>query len=75
MKKTSIYVEPNVDLALASLARRRGVTKAELIRQVLRAAIADVARPRIEAIGVGAGPGDVADHVDEYLARTDFGVT
>ena len=69
MKKTSIYLEPELDRALARLAAARGTTKAETIRQVLAAAVAGAPRPRITAIGVGEGPGDVADNVDRYLAR------
>ena len=68
MKKTSIYLDPELDRALARLAAARGTTKADAIRQVLAAAVAEAPRPRITAIGVGDGPGDVADNVDRYLA-------
>jgi len=67
MKKTSLYLEPELDRALAQLAVQEGVSKAEAIRAALRKAVADVHRPRIRAIGVGEGPGDVADNVDRYL--------
>ena len=67
MKKTSIYLEPDLDLALARLAEREGITKAEAIRRALATAVADRSRPRISAIGVGKGPGDVVDRFDEYL--------
>jgi len=67
MKKTSLYLEPELDRALDQLAARAGVSKAEAIRAALRKAVADVHRPRITAIGVGDGPGDVADNVDRYL--------
>ena len=73
MKKTTLYLEPELDLALGRLAARRGVSKAEAIRTALRAATDDVARPRIRAIGVTRGPGDVADNVDRHLAETGFG--
>lgn len=73
MKKTTLYLEPDVDRALARLAEERGVTKAEVIRAALRQAARDVERPRITAIGVGHGPGDVADDVDRHLAETGFG--
>jgi hypothetical protein len=49
------------------------VSKAEAIRQALRAATRAVDRPRIKGIGVGRGPGDVADDVDRHLAETGFG--
>jgi hypothetical protein len=71
VKKTSIYLEPELDRALARQAASTGVTKAQLIRETLRRAIAP--QPRITAIGVGEGPGDVADNVDRYLLETGFG--
>ena len=67
MKKTSLYLEPELDRALDQLAAQEGVSKAEAIRGALRKAVADVHRPRIRAIGIGEGPGDVADNVDRYL--------
>jgi hypothetical protein len=73
VKKTSIYLEPELDLALARRASVFGVTKAELIRDTLRRSLAGTPRPRITAIGVGEGPGDVADNVDRYLLETGFG--
>ena len=51
--------QPEVEL------RHRRATSA--IRAALRKAVAEVHRPRISAIGVGEGPGDVADNVDRYL--------
>ena len=72
MKKTSIYLEPELDLALTRRAASVGVTKAELIREALRQAVGH-RRPRIRAIGVGAGPGDVSSDVDAALERTGYG--
>lgn len=73
MKKTTLYLEADVDRALGRLAARRGVSKAEVIRDVLREATDHVERPRIRAIGIAHGPGDVADHVDRHLRETGFG--
>jgi len=73
VKKTSLYLEPDVDAALTRIARRRGITKAELIRRSLRDVAATEERPRVTAIGVGRGPGDVSADVDKHLAETDFG--
>jgi predicted transcriptional regulator len=73
VKKTTVYLEPDVDRALARLAERHGVSKAEMIRRTLRDAARGLERPRIKAIGVGRGPGDVADDVDRHLAETGFG--
>ena len=73
MKKTSLYLEPGTDTALARIARQRGITKAELIRQSLREVAATEKRPRLTAIGVGHGPGDVSSDVDRHLDETGFG--
>ncbi|MDQ3895009.1 MAG: ribbon-helix-helix domain-containing protein [Actinomycetota bacterium] len=73
MKKTSIYLEPDLDRALARLAAERGISKAEAIRRALAEAVAGGRRPRITAIGVGEGPGGVADDADRHLAETRFG--
>lgn len=75
MKKTSLYLDPETDRALERLARSRGITKAETIRRALEEAVRQVERPRITAIGVGAGPGDVAADVDRHLEQTGFGTT
>jgi len=73
MKKTTLYLEPELDRALDRLAAQEGVSKAEAIRGALREATRRVERPRIGAIGVVRGPGDVADHVDRHLRETGFG--
>ena len=72
VKKTSIYLEPELDLALRRRATIAGVTKAELIRDALRQAVGHT-RPRIRAIGVGEGPGDVSSDIDAALERTGYG--
>lgn len=73
MKKSSIYLDPELDRALARAASAAGVSKAELIRRTLARAVSEVHRPRVSAIGVGAGPGGVADAVDSHLAESGFG--
>ena len=75
MLKTTIYLEPELDRAIARLARSQGISKAEAIRRALAAAVQHVERPRFRAIGIGHGPGDVADDVDRQLAETGFGTT
>ena len=75
VKKTTLYLEPDLDRALARLAVERGVTKAEVIRGALREATGRSARPRIQAIGVANGPGDVAGDVDRHLRETGFGTS
>lgn len=73
MKKTSVYLDPELDVGMARLAAAQGVTKAEAIRRALAAAVARHSRPRISAIAVGEGPGDVAEDVDRHLTETGFG--
>jgi hypothetical protein len=73
VKKTTLYLEPEVDRALGRMAAQRRVSKAEVIREVLRDAAERIERPRIRAIGVAHGPGDVADNVDRHLRETGFG--
>ena len=73
MKKTSIYLEPELDLALARRASLVGVTKAELIRQALRVAVGDATQPRLKAIGVGSGPGWISSDIDRALRESGFG--
>ena len=71
MKKTSIYLDPEVDRALDRRAAAEGTTKAALIRRALAKAAGIHPRPR--AVGVFAGPGDLSINVDKYLAETGFG--
>ena len=73
VKKTSLYLEPEVDAALSRIARKRGITKAELVRRALRNVAAAEDRPLVTALGVGRGPGDVSSDVDKHLTETDFG--
>ena len=69
MKKTSIYLDHELDRALARLAASQGITKAEVIRRALASAVDGQPRPRITAIGVVDGPGDVVENMDRYLAE------
>ncbi len=74
VKKTSIYIEPEVDVALTRRAAAEGTTKAELIRRALRDAASDSVRVRPRARGVFTGPTDLAVNSDEHLADSGFGV-
>lgn len=74
MKKTSLYLDEDLDLALARRAAEEGTTKAELIRRTLAGAVMRPRRPKPKAIGiVNSGLGDVAENVDRYLAEWGFG--
>jgi predicted transcriptional regulator len=71
--KTSIYLDPDVDHALARMAAAEGTTKAALIREALARAVASAPRLRPRAAGVFEGPGDLARNADHYLTQTGFG--
>ena len=73
MKKTSIYLEPRVDEALAKRAAEEGLTKAELIRRGLEALVSTPKRPKPSIGVVRSGRGDVSRDVDRYLSETGFG--
>lgn len=68
-KKTSIYLDPDLDFSLAQRAEQAGVTKAELIRRALRAAVEQDGPVRPSAFGVFAGPEDLSERADEYLTE------
>jgi len=69
MKKTTVYLETEVDRDLVRLAKAEGKSKAEVIREALAARAAKAPkRPRVKAIAVGRGPGDVAEDVDRHLS-------
>ena len=73
MRKTSIYIDPEVNRALDRRATAEGTTKAALIRAALAEAAATerVGKPR--GCGVFKGPGDLARNADHYLAESGFG--
>ncbi len=73
MKKTSIYIEPEVDVALARRAAVEGTTKAEIIRRALRDAASGSTRVKPSARGVFTGPADLAASADRHLAQSGFG--
>jgi hypothetical protein len=53
VKKTSLYLEPDLDEALARRATEEGLTKAELIRRTLAGALQRPPRPK-PSVGVFA---------------------
>lgn len=73
MKKTSIYIEPDVDIALARRAAAEGTTKADLIRRALREAASGSVRVKPNARGVFTGPADLAAGADQHLEQSGFG--
>ena len=73
VKKTSIYIEPDVDLALTRRAAAEGTTKAQIIRDALRDAASGSVRVKPRGRGVFTGPADLASRTDEHLAHSGFG--
>jgi hypothetical protein len=73
MRKTSIYIDDEIDRALRRRAAAEGTTKAALIRHALADAASPAVRVRPRACGVFDGPGDLSENVDRYLAETGFG--
>ena len=74
MKKTSIYLDPDLDDALARRAADEGLTKAEFIRRTLAGALSRPPRVKPEAVAlVKDGKSGVAAEIDAYLAATGFG--
>ena len=51
LKKTSIYLDEELDHRLARRAADEGITKAEFIRRTLAGAVQRPKRPRPEAVG------------------------
>lgn len=73
MHKTSLYIDPELDRALARRASAAGITKAEYVRRALAQAVAQAPRPRPSGRGVFEGPRDLAAEADRHLAETGFG--
>jgi len=68
VKKTSVYLEPDLDEALARRARDEGLTKAEFIRRTLAGAVQRPPRPRPRAVGLDDdGPRELAAHDERHL--------
>jgi len=71
VKKTSLYLEPDLDEALARRAAEEGLSKAELIRRTLAGALS---RPKRTRATVGLrddGPADLSADTDRYLEGFD----
>ena len=74
MKKTSLYLDPDLDEALARRAADEGLTKAEFIRRTLAGALSRPPRVKPQAVAlVKDGESGVAADIDAYLAATGFG--
>ena len=72
-KPIQIYLEPQQDNVLAVLAKRRGISKAEIIRISLEKFFKEIPLeedPAMGLIGLGSSKkGDLSVHHDQYIAR------
>lgn len=75
MLKTSLYLDSEVDRALARRAKAEGISKAELIRRSLAATLAEAPHPRPIGRGLFEAPSDFAAEADRHLADTGYGET
>jgi hypothetical protein len=68
VKKTSVYLEPELDQALARRAADEGLTKAEFIRRTLAGAVQRPQRVRPRAVGLDDGaPAHLAARDEHHL--------
>lgn len=73
VKKTSLYIDPEVDRKLALCAAEAGVSKAEYIRRVLADGARPKRRPKPRGRASFRGPVELAQNLDSYLAEDGFG--
>ena len=77
MRRTQIYLEPDLTEALDQLARRRGTSKANLLRLAARRFLEQeqvdrqTEDPILGLIGLGnAGPSRVSEEHDQVLSQS-----
>jgi len=72
-KPIQIYIEPQQDYVLGNLAKKKGLSKAEIIRRSLEKFLREIPLeedPGMGLIGLGnSGKKNLSDHHDKYLAR------
>jgi hypothetical protein len=74
VKKTSLYLPPELDRALTRRAAEQGLSKAELMRGALAEAARPLAAGRVpRGRGMFEGPQDLAESLDRHLAELGFG--
>ena len=74
MKRTTIYLEPELEVLLKLEVLRQGRPMAEIVREAVHAYV--TREPRKVPPGAGAfesGRSDTAGRVNEVLAETGFG--
>jgi hypothetical protein len=74
MKRTTVYLEPDLELLLKTEMRRRKKPMADLIREALRAYLGEGRSQAPPGAGAFAsGRRDTAAAAEKLLARTGFG--
>lgn len=72
-KPIQIYIDPEQDYVLGNLAKKKGVSKAEIIRKSLDKFLREIPLeedPGMGLIGLGnSGKGNLSDNHDKYLSR------
>ena len=68
VRKTSLYIDDDVDRALAAKAKRERISKAALIRRALEREAGRRPFVKPTRFGVFDGPADLAANSDKYLA-------
>jgi hypothetical protein len=74
MKRTTIYLAPDLEVRLKTEVQRRRRPMAEIVREAVEVYLAGGAAPGPPGAGAFAsGRGDTADRADEILHETGFG--
>ena len=73
MEKTTLYLPSDLQRALQDEARRSGRSKAELIRNALRAYFSDRERPPVTSVGLGNDAALSAREAKSWLERESSG--
>jgi hypothetical protein len=74
MKRTTVYLDPELEVLLKLEVSRRKRPMAELVREALQAYVGREPRPAPPGAGAFAsGRGDTADRADGILAESGFG--
>jgi hypothetical protein len=74
MRRTSIYLDVDLDLRLKRESRRRGVPMADLVREAVREYLPANAGNRPPGAGAfSSGHSDTAERAEDVLAETGFG--
>jgi hypothetical protein len=74
MKRTTLYLEPEIELRLKLEMRRQGRPMAEIVREALRKYLGQARGAAPPGAGAfRSGHRDTAAKADRVLARTGFG--